>query len=77
MISAKEKAEQDAGAEREYIWQAGRAAGEAEGKALGLTEGGALREAKLISIMVSKGKSAKEIAELFDMDEDKVKMMIK
>ena len=65
MISAKEKAEQDAVAEREYIWQAGKAEGEA------------LREAKLISIMASKGKSAKEIAELFDMDEDKITALMK
>ena len=69
MISAKEKAEQDAGAEREYIWQEGRAAGEAAGK----TEG----ETALVQRLFAKGKSIQEIAGLFDMDEDKVKMMIK
>jgi hypothetical protein len=69
MISAKEKAEQDAGAEREYIWQSGKA----EGKALGLAEG----KAELVQMLFLKGKSAKEIAELFEMDEDKVRAIVK
>ena len=60
MISKEEKAEQDAGAEREYIWQEGRVEGKAE----------------MLQMLFSKGKSIEEVAEFFEMDKDKIEAMI-
>ena len=76
MISAKEKAEQDAGAEREYIWQEGRAEGRAEGKAEGRAEGEAKGRTELIKTLLSKGKSIEEIVEFFEIDEDELKKIL-
>ena len=56
MISAKEKAEQDAGAEREYIWQQGRA--------------------EIISLMLSRGKSLDEIADLTGVDKKEIERIL-
>ena len=72
MISAKEKAEQDAGAEREYIWQKGRAEGREEGKAEGREEG----KSAIISLMISRGKSLDEIADFTGVDKKEIESVL-
>ena len=64
MISKEEKAEQDAGAEREYIWQEGKAEGKAEGQAV------------LLQDMLSQGKTIQEISGFTGIDEDVIKTML-
>ena len=68
MISAKEKAEQDAGAERAYIRDEGRAEGKAEGRAEG--------KADIISLMIDNGKTPKEVAEFIGIEEEKVERLL-
>ena len=65
MISAREKAEQDANAREAYAWYRGAEEGEEKGKAF------------IIRAMITRGKTIEEIMDLTGMTEDEMKMTLK
>ena len=72
MISAREKAEQDANAREAYAWYRGVEEGEEKGKALGKKEG----ETSIIKAMINRGKTVEEIVSLTGIAEDDIKMAL-
>ena len=64
MISAREKAEQDAGAREAYVWYRGVEEGEAKGKVA------------IIRAMIARGSTVEEIVSLTGIAEDDIKMAL-
>ena len=67
MISAREKAQQDAGAREAYVWYRGVAEGEAKGEA---------KVKAIIQAMIARGSTVEEIAALTGIAEDDIKMAL-
>jgi len=68
MISARQRAIDATLAREDYVWDEGKAEGKAEGKVEG--------KAELLRILFSKGKTIEEIADLTDIEKDKVKAIV-
>jgi len=68
MISAREKAEQDANAREAYVWYRGVEEGEAKGEAKG--------KAAIIQAMIARGSTVEEIVSLTGISEDDIKITL-
>ena len=93
MISAREKAQQDAGAREAYLWYSGVEEGEekgrteglavgrieglATGRVEGLAAGRVEGKSSIIEAMLTRGKTVKEIVDLTGITEDEIKTVLK
>ena len=68
MISAREKAQQDAGAREAYVWYSGVK----EGKEKGLAAG----KSSIIQAMITRGKTIEEIVDFTGITEDEIQTVL-